>query len=64
MDVDIIIDSTPDTANVQQEQYNALVELAKVGALGPNPGPILLKASSLPKKRELLDELDKRLPRG
>lgn len=59
MGVDIIVDSTPDTANVQQEQYQSLVELAKVGALGPNPGPFLLKASSLPKKRELLEELEK-----
>jgi hypothetical protein len=59
MDVDIIIDSTPDTANVQQEQYNGLVELAKIpGALGNNPGLILIKASSLPKKRELLEELE------
>lgn len=59
MGVDIIIDSTPDTANVQQEQYNALVELAKIpGALGSNPGMILIKASSLPHKRELLDELE------
>jgi hypothetical protein len=58
MGVDIIVDSTPDTANVQQEQYAALVELAKVGALGPNPGPFLLKASSLPKKRELLEQLE------
>lgn len=57
MGVDIIVDSTPDTANVQQEQYAALVDLAKVGALGPNPGPLLLKASSLPKKRELIEEL-------
>lgn len=59
MGVDIIVDSTPDTANVQQEQYAALVDLAKVGALGPNPGPLLLRASSLPKKRELLDQLEK-----
>lgn len=62
MGVDIIVDSTPDTANVQQEQYNSLVELAKVGALGQNPGPFLLKASSLPKKRELLEELEKSSP--
>jgi hypothetical protein len=57
--VDIIVDSTPDTANVQQEQYNALVQLAQIpGALGTNPGMILIKASSLPMKRELLEELD------
>lgn len=59
MGVDIIIDSTPDTANVQQEQFQALVELAKVGGLGQNPGPILLKNSSLPKKREIVDALEK-----
>ncbi len=57
VDVDIKIDTTPDTASVQQEQYNGLIELAKVGALGKNPGKILLKASSLPMKRELLEEL-------
>lgn len=60
MGVDIIVDSTPDTANVQQEQYNALVQLAQIpGALGTNPGAILIKASNLPMKRELLEELDK-----
>lgn len=58
MGVDIIIDNTPDTANVAQEQYQGLIELAKVGALGPNPGPILLQASSLPKKRELLQQME------
>lgn len=59
MDVDIKVDTQPDTANVQQEQYNGLIELAKVGALGPNPGMYLLKASSLPNKRELIEELQK-----
>lgn len=59
MEVDIIIDSTPDTANVQQEQYNALVQLAQIpGTLGPNPGKILLQASSLPMKHELIDQLE------
>lgn len=64
MDVDIIVDQTPDTANVQQEQYSMLVDLAKVGALGPNPGPILLKASSLPRKREIMEELQSAQPQG
>lgn len=59
MGVDIIVDSTPDTANVQQEQFQALVELAKVGGLGQNPGPILLRNSSLPKKREIIEALEK-----
>ena len=57
IDVDIIIDSTPDTANVQQEQYAMLVDLARVGGLGPNPGPMLLQASSLPRKREIMEQL-------
>lgn len=59
MGVDIIVDSTPDTANVQQEQWQSLVELAKVGGLGQNPGPILLKNSNLPKKREIIEALEK-----
>lgn len=57
MGVDIIIDSTPDTANVAQEQWSQLVELAKMGALGRDPGPMLLESSSLPKKRVLLEKL-------
>lgn len=57
LDVDIIIDTTPDTANVQQEQFQMLVELAKIGALGPNPGPMLLKASSLPNKAQVIEEM-------
>jgi hypothetical protein len=57
IDVDIIIDSTPDTANVQQEQFSMLVDLARTGALGPNPGPMLLQASSLPHKREIMDQV-------
>jgi hypothetical protein len=58
MGVDIIIDSTPDTANLQQEQFALLVDLAKTGALGPNPGPMLLRASSLPKKREIIEQVE------
>jgi hypothetical protein len=57
MDVDIILDTIPDTANVQQEQFAMMVELAKVGALGPNPGPLLLEASSLPNKRQVVEKL-------
>lgn len=60
MGVDIIVDTTTDTANVQQEQFQGLVELAQAGAFNPgNPaGKILIKASSLPKKRELLDMIE------
>lgn len=59
LDVDIILDSVPDTANLQQEQFAMMVELAKVGALGrpEQVGPLLLEASSLPNKRVVLDKL-------
>ena len=55
MDVDITLETTPDTANVQQEQFMALVELAKSGV--QIPPQILLKASSLPEKQKLLEEM-------
>lgn len=59
LDVDIILDRTPDTANLQQEQFAMMVELAKVGALGDpqKAGQLLLRASSLPEKQKVLDAL-------
>jgi hypothetical protein len=59
MDVDIMVDSTPDVANVQQEQFQQLVQL--VGS-NPNyatqvPFSVLLKMSAVPQKRVLLEEL-------
>lgn len=55
MDVDIILDSTPDTASIQQEQFAQLVELAKI--YGPQEVPFddLMQISALPKKRELIE---------
>lgn len=55
MDVDIVIDSTPDTAVIQEEQFQRLVELAQAGM--PLPPNVLIEASALPKKRLLLDKL-------
>lgn len=55
MDVDIILDTTPDTANLQQEQFQALVDLARSGV--PIPPQVLLEASSLPNKREIVEKL-------
>lgn len=55
MDVDIILDTTPDTANLQQEQFLALVDLARAGI--PIPPDVLVEASSLPNKMELLERL-------
>ena len=55
MDMDIIIDTTADTANVQQEQF---AELAKLAAAYPQDVTFddLLDASSLPHKRELIEK--------
>lgn len=56
MDVDITIDATPDTANVQQEQFQMLVELAKM--YGPQEVPFddLLAVSAMPDKRAIIDK--------
>ncbi len=56
MDMDILIDAVPDTANIQQEQFAELVKLA--GIYGPAEVPFedLLEASNLPKKRQLIEK--------
>ncbi len=60
MDMDIIIDAVPDTANVQSEQFAELVRLA--GIYGPQEVPFddLLEASSLPRKRQLIEKREAR----
>jgi hypothetical protein len=60
MDMDIIVDAVADTANVQSEQFAELVKLA--GIYGPQEVPFddLLEASSLPKKRELIEKREAR----
>lgn len=55
MDVDITIETTPDTANIAQEQFMALVDLAKAGV--QIPPQILIESSSLPKKREIVEKM-------
>jgi hypothetical protein len=55
MDVDIVIDSTPDTAVIQEEQFQRLAELAQAGM--PISPDVLIEASSLPKKRQIMDKL-------
>lgn len=54
MDVDISIDSVPDTANLAQEQFDKLVELAQI--YGPQEVPFddLLEVSALPEKNKLI----------
>lgn len=62
LDMDIIIDRAPEAATLQAEQFESLVQLAQSGVLGP-PNPevarMLITASALPSKSELLDMLDK-----
>lgn len=59
MDVDIIVDSVPDTATLEQEIFNELVQLA--GAYGPEAVPfeVLIEMSPLPKRREIIKKLEK-----
>lgn len=56
LDMDITLDTVPDTANLAQEQFMALVDLAKAGV--PIPPNMLLEASSLPKKREIIEKME------
>jgi hypothetical protein len=58
MDIDIIIDTVPDTATLQQEIFDELAKLAQ--AYGPQnvPFSLVLEMSSLPKKRELIQKLE------
>lgn len=56
LDVDINLDTVPDTAGIQHEQFEKLVELA--GIYGPQEVPFddLLEVSDLPMKRELIEK--------
>lgn len=60
MDMDIIIDSAPDTVNLAAEQFAEIVKLAQI--YGPQEVPFddILEASSLPKKRELIEKREAR----
>lgn len=59
LDVDIIMDTVPDTANLAQEQFMALVDLARAGV--PIDPMLLLESSSLPKKREIMEKLEEKM---
>lgn len=62
LDMDIIIDRAPEAATLQAEQFETLAQLAQAQVLGP-PNPeiarLIITASALPNKSELLDMLDK-----
>ena len=55
MFMDITIEEVPDSANVQEEQFQALIQLAPAVTFPPT---VYLKASSLRNKEELLQELE------
>jgi hypothetical protein len=55
MDVDIIIEAAPDMITLQHEQFTQLTEMAAAGV--PIPPDVLLEASQLRNKRELIERL-------
>ena len=57
MEMDIILEEVPDAANVQQEQFEILAQLAQAGI--QFPPQVYIKSSALRDKSELLDELEK-----
>lgn len=58
LEVDIIIDRAPDTITIQQEQFQVLAELApQAGAMPPQMFEMLIEASALRNKRQILDKL-------
>lgn len=59
MDMDIIVDTVPDTANLAVEQFQMLSQLAQ--AYGPEKVPfeVMLDLSSIPNKRQVKEKLEK-----
>lgn len=56
MDVDIMLDSVPDTANLAQEQFQTIADLmAKTGQ--PVPLEIMIELSTLPEKHKIIEKL-------
>jgi hypothetical protein len=57
LDIDIIIDMTPEYASLQQEEFQSLVELMKSGAV-QFPPDVLIEASSLRNKRKIIEKMN------
>lgn len=57
MEMDIILEDVPDSANVAQEQFEILAQLAQAGV--KFPPQVYIKASALRDKQKLLEELEK-----
>jgi hypothetical protein len=58
MTMDIILEEVPDTANIQQEQFEMLVKLAQAGV--NFPPKVYISASALRNKRELIEMLEEK----
>lgn len=58
MDVDIILDTTPDTANIQAEQFQDLAQLAANPLYAQQvPFEVMLDLSAIPHKRRIIGKL-------
>lgn len=58
IDVDIIIDESPDTLTTQEEQFKMLAELVKVYGPQAVPFKVLIELSTLRNKKRVLDMLE------
>lgn len=58
MDMDIIIENSPDTATLAAEQFSEIMKLVPIYGPAAFPLKLVIKASALPKKRELLEALE------
>lgn len=56
LDVDIVLDTVPNTASLAQEQFQTITDLMRAGALQIPPA-ILIEMSSLPNKADLIQKL-------
>lgn len=56
IDVDIVIDDTPDYTTVRHEQFEKLADMAARGI--PIPPEMLIEASDMPNKAELLERME------
>lgn len=61
MDVDIVVDAVPDTATLEQEIFNELMQLATayVGTPDQIPFEVLIEMSPLPKRRDIIKKIQK-----
>lgn len=58
MDADIILDTVPDTANLAQEVWSDLLQLAQTVPIGSPQFMIALELSPLPNKAELIERIE------